>query len=249
MSEVKKIVFLGSKPIGADCLAYLLQQQEVLNYEVVAIGTKDRKEFSAENPIRELAAQHHIPLIQHPDEIPTCDIIYSVQYHKILKETHIQKAKTIAVNLHLAPLPEYRGCNQFSFAIFHGATHFGVTIHQIDAGVDSGPILFEDRFLLDKNIWVKDLYALSVQKGLTLFQQTLADLINANYEATQQTQLIASRGLNEFKRKDIDIIKQLNFEESASKTQARIRASYMPGFAPPYFLMDGKKISISIDDN
>lgn len=246
MERKKQVVFLGSKPIGAACLQYLLEQQEALDIDVIAISTQHRKEFNQENTIALLANQYQIPLIQHPDEIPDCDIIYSVQYHLILKQQHIAKAKQIAVNLHLAPLPEYRGCNQFSFAIFHGAQVFGVTIHQIDTGVDSGAIMFEDRFNMPPNIWVNDLYQMSVAKGADLFKATLAAVVKGEYELTPQSQLIAARGLNEFRRKDIEIIKQLNFDESAGKIMARIRASYMPGFEPPYFIVDGKKIAVSL---
>ncbi|GAG97315.1 unnamed protein product, partial [marine sediment metagenome] len=39
-----------------------------------------------------------------------CDVLFSVQYDKILTKEQISKAKRIAVNLHMAPLPEYRGC-------------------------------------------------------------------------------------------------------------------------------------------
>lgn len=248
MAIPKKIVFLGTKPIGAHCLAFLLEQQSVLNIEVIAIGTQHRKEFSTENAIEVLAHNNHIPLINHPDEIPACDIIYVVQYHKILKNTHINQAKQIAVNLHLAPLPEYRGCNQFSFAIFHGATTFGVSIHKIDSGIDSGDILFEDRFPLAPNTWVKDLFNTSVNKGIALFKATLADIVAENYTLTPQSKLIAQRGLNEHKRKDIQALKQIDFNESKEKTQKRIRATLMPGFEPPFVIIDGKKFYITAAD-
>lgn len=248
MQKVKEIVFLGSKPVGAACLDYLLQMQTALNVKVVAIGTKDRLEFGNENPIRTLAAKYDIPVIAHPDDIPTCDIIYSVQYDKILRLQHIEKARQITVNLHLAPLPDFRGCNQFSFAIYYGAKEFGVTIHEIDQGVDSGPILFEHRFEMARDIWVKELYDLSVANGIALFQDTLKDLVAGNYVKKEQSSLIATRGLNVIKRKDMEIIKNINLNESAAKTMNRIRASYMPGFPPPYVMIDGKKVAFIVSE-
>lgn len=247
MGTKKSVVFLGSKPIGAACLTHLIKEQHKLNIEIIAVGTKDRIEFSNNNPIRELAVAHNIHIVEHPDDIPNCDIIYSVQYNRILKQDHIEKAKQIAVNLHLAPLPDYRGCNQFSFAIFNGAKNFGVTIHAIDEGVDSGDILFEHRFLIPENIWVKDLLNLSVQQGEALFKETLPQIIEGSYNRQQQVDLVATRGVQIYKRKDIEDLKLIRLDEPKEKTFKRIRATYMPGFEAPYFLLDDKKVYITIE--
>src|SRR6187549_480960 len=107
----KKVVFLGSKPIGYECLSYLLSQKEALHIEIAGILTRARKEFGDGHDLTELAAAHNIPVLNSLDDLPECDIIYSVQYHQLLKAEHINKARQIAVNLHMAPLPEYRGAN------------------------------------------------------------------------------------------------------------------------------------------
>lgn len=239
---MKKVVFLGTKPIGYDSLAYLISLQEALNYEIIGVGTKERTEFGIDKNIQALATAHHIKVLADDEAIPECDIIYSVQYHKILKKADIEKATTIAINLHLAPLPDYRGCNQFSFAIFHGAKTFGVTIHQIDTGVDSGAILFEDRFPIDEKWWVKDLFEESNQRGLALLKATWADILAGQYQLTDQATLIAERGLNMHYRKDIEQLKCIDLSEDARKIHAKIKATYMPGFEPPYCMIDGKKI-------
>lgn len=239
---MKKVVFLGTKPIGYDSLAYLLSLQEALNYKIIAVATKTRTEFGTDKNIESLADQHGIKVLDDHETIPECDIIYSVQYHKILKQADIAKAKIIAINLHLAPLPDYRGCNQFSFAIFHGAKTFGVTIHQIDEGIDSGAILFEDRFPMDEKWWVKDLFEESNIRGLELLKSTWVEILSGNYKLVNQATLIAERGLNIHYRKDIEQLKRIDLNEDARKMKAKIRATYMPGFEPPYCEIDGKKI-------
>lgn len=239
---MKKIVFLGTKPIGYDSLAYLISLQKSLNYEIIAVGTKERTEFGTDKNIQALASQHQIKVLTDNEAIPECDIIYSVQYHKILKQADIEKAKTIAINLHLAPLPDYRGCNQFSFAIFHGAKTFGVTIHQIDEGIDSGGILYEDRFPMNEKWWVKDLFEESTKRGLALLKATWADILIGKYQLKDQSTLIAERGLNIHYRKDIEQLKRIDLNEDAHKIKAKIKATYMPGFEPPYCEIDGNKI-------
>lgn len=76
-----------------------------------------------------------------------CNIV-----EEILNAEHIGHAKNIALNLHMAPLPEYRGCNQFSFAIADNKKEFGTTIHKMDTGIDHGNILFEKRFPIQMNV-------------------------------------------------------------------------------------------------
>lgn len=248
MTQKKKLVYLGTKAIGAACLQYLLQQADVLNIEVIAVGTKERKDLDGAQTVVALAQQYQIPLLASADEIPDCDFIYSVQYHEILKQAHIAKAKEIAVNLHLAPLPDYRGCNQFSFAIVNDAKEFGVTIHQINTGIDSGDILFEDRFELPKDIWVKDLVQIATQKGIDLFQHTLQQLITGSYTLRSQEDLIAERGTHLYFRKDIAALKVIDLTEAKPLILKKLRATYMPGFELPYALVDGKKVYIDLAD-
>ena len=248
MTQKKKLVYLGTKAIGAECLHYLLQQADDLNIEVLAVGTKERKDLDGEQTVTALAQQYKIPLLASADDIPECDIIYSVQYHEILKETHIAKAKEIAVNLHLAPLPDYRGCNQFSFAIANCAAEFGVTIHQIDTGIDSGAIMFEDRFEMPKDIWVQDLVQMATQKGIALFKFTLKHLIKGHFSLTLQDELLLKRGTHLYYRKDIAALKVIDLAEDKAIIQKKIRATYMPGFELPYTLVDGKKMYINPAD-
>ena len=105
--------------------------------------------------------------------MPNVDFIYSVQYHQILKKEDIQKAGIIALNLHMAPLPEYRGCNQFSFALLDNKKEFGTTIHQLDAQIDHGDLLFEKRFPIPENCWIEQLYSLTYDASLLLFKESL----------------------------------------------------------------------------
>ena len=242
----KKIVFLGSKPIGYRCLEHLLQVKDELNIEVAGILTQVRKEFWGDNDLSALAQQHAVPVLDDTQAIPPCDIIYSVQYHQILKKEHIGKASQIAVNLHMAPLPEYRGSNQFSYAIIDGKTEFGTTIHQIDERVDHGDILFQKRFPIPENCWVNDLYQLTFEASVRLFKQTFQHIVEGKYTTITQQSLIHKYGSSLHFRNEIAELKQINLSWDKEKIERHIRATCMPGFEPPYALIDGKKIYFSI---
>ena len=238
----KKLIFLGSKPIGYECLAYLISQKDALDIEITGLLTHARKEFGNAHDLNILANEHNIPIINSPEEIPDCDIIYSVQYHEVLKQEHIQKAAEIALNLHMAPLPEYRGSNQFSFAILEEKNEFGTTIHQIDSRIDHGDILFQKRFPIPENCWVSDLYELTYKASIRLFQQTLAHLVAGNYNPVPHETLIAKFGTSIQYRKEMAEIKQIDLNWTKEKIERHIRATAMPGFEPPYTVIDGKKI-------
>ncbi|MBL7766063.1 MAG: hypothetical protein JNJ58_08225 [Chitinophagaceae bacterium] len=243
--EKKSVVFLGSKPIGYHCLDYMLQQAPALHIEVKGILTQENANFGEGYSLRQLAESHQVPVISSLSEMPEVDILYSVQYHEILKQQDINKANQIAVNLHMAPLPEYRGCNQFSFAILDQKTEFGTTIHRMDAGIDHGDILFEQRFPIPEQCWVNDLYQLTFDASLNLFQRTLTDIINGNYTPIPQLNYEPLRGSSMHYRKEIKAIKELDISWDKEKIHRHIRATAMPGFEPPYFLMGDQKIYCS----
>ncbi|MFT4061717.1 MAG: formyltransferase family protein [Edaphocola sp.] len=240
-----RIVFLGSKPIGYQCLQYLVENAQGLNIAIVAMRTQVRKEFEGNNDLSTLAQAHHIPILNSLDDLPECDIIYSVQHHELLRERHIEKATKIAANLHLAPLPEYRGCNQFSFAIMDEAKEFGATIHEIDTRIDHGDVLFETRFAIPENCWVNQLHGLTNSAGLQLFKDTIPNLIMGNYQKTPQQLLKQQRPEHLHYRHEIAQLKNIDLNQPAQHIAKTIRATYMPGFEPPFTLIDGRKFYFS----
>lgn len=204
---MKKVVFLGAKEIGVKCLEILVQKQESLGYEIVAVGTSPRG-----RGICELCKEKGLRLIVDLDEILefSFDLLFSVQYHKILKPCHIACAKEMAFNLHLAPLPEYRGCNVFSFAIMHEDEEFGVSIHKLTSGIDSGDLLFEKRFLIPKNCFVDALVECANVYGVELFRENLSKMINGDYTLIPQNTIESLR--KEFHlRNEIENLKCVDF--------------------------------------
>ncbi len=241
----KSILFLGSKPVGYECLAWLIQQQDALNFEISGILTQARKEFGGLSDLNELAQENAIPVFNDPDAMPECDIIYSVQYHKILKQEHIDKARLMAVNLHMAPLPEYRGSNQFSFAIIDEKKEFGTSIHKIDPRIDHGDILFQQRYPIPDNCWVEHLYTLTYNASVKLFKDTLPALLDGRCQPVPQGKLEAKYGTSLHYRNEMDSLKIIDLDWDKEKTERYIRATSMPGFEPPYCIIDGRKIYFS----
>jgi methionyl-tRNA formyltransferase len=238
---LKKIVFLGGKNIGYECLRLLFEYSKQLNIDIIGVDGSPRckkiKEFSERVGLQILNG-----------EIPKCNVIISVQYHRILSSKEILAASERAVNLHMAPLPEYRGCNQFSFAIIDEVDEFGTTLHEILPGIDSGPIIAEKRFKISRNIWVKELFDLTYKASLDLFEQELPKLIYGEYRPINQVSLLSSRGVSFHFRKEIESIKKIDLNWSNNKIKKYLRATMMPGFEMPYTMVDNTKVYFSVKE-
>lgn len=238
------IVCLVAKEIGWQCFNHLLSLNNKWNLNIIGLKTNDQVASRSNMEIIKKAQTLNIPILKSLDDIPPCDYIISVQYHEILKTRHIQQAKIRAINLHLAPLPEYRGCNQFSFAIFNQEQEFGVALHEINEQVDDGALIAELRWGIPSDIWVEELWKTTNQKGLALFQETFP-LIFEKPSLTIPKKQVES---NLYFRKDIHQLKKLLWEESPEIWKRKIRATSMPGFEPPYFILDGKKIWVGQEE-
>lgn len=237
----KKVVFLGGKRIGAYCLKHLLANVSQYEIEIIAIATNSSKALDADETVKSLAQKNSIPLVENLNELPNCDFIISVQYHKILKQKHIDQAKELAINLHMAPLPEYRGCNQFSFAIIDEKKVFGTTLHIMTSGIDDGDILAERRFDIDKDIWVEALYQKTYEESKILFAENIENILSKNYQAKPQDEFVAERGTSYHFRNEIKALKLIDEAWSDEKKKRHVRATFMNGFEPPYSVHEGKK--------
>ena len=98
------------------------------------------------------------------------------------------------------------------------------------------------RFEIPKDCWVEDLYAITYQKSLTLFQDSLNKIINMNYELTPQLNLQKSRGSSLHFRNEINKLKKIDLSWDIDKIERYIRATSMNGFDPPFTVIGGKKI-------
>lgn len=239
---MKTIIFLGAKDIGFRCLQYLNENQQNFSAQIVGVLTNPANKLNVGLDWYGYCAQQGLPVFEQLSEIPPCDFIVSVQYHRILRARHIAQASKIAVNLHLAPLPEYRGCNQFSFAIAESAPLFGVTLHRLEKGIDSGDILFEHRFPIPQHCFVRDLYDLTCHHAFDLFAKHISDVLSQNYRLVPQESLLSERKCSYHFRHEIDQLKQIDLNWEAEKIERYIRATWFPPFEPPYTFIGQKKV-------
>lgn len=243
---MQTIIYLGSKEIGYQCLQYLFSHQKKYDIKLIGVFTKNQG-----TPIYHFCENENIPIYLTLDallSLESCDFLISVQYHQILKAAHIQKARKIAINLHMAPLPEYQGCNQFSFAILNKDCQFGTTIHRLEEGIDSGAIIAEERFPIPADLWVKDLYELTCQKSFELFKKEIGNIIDGHFQLIPQSQFEGKCSSSFHYRRDIEKIKKIDLNWPKEKIIRHLRATCMPGFEAPYTVVNGKKVTFCLDE-
>lgn len=246
---MKKVVFLGSKEIGAYCLEALLSMASTADVEVIAVLTNNRSiGNSTKSTVFSIAEENNIPIWDSPTLLENrtdIDFILSVQYHLILNAEQLSAAKEAAINLHMAPLPEYRGCNQFSFAIIDEAKWFGTTLHLMTPGIDDGAILAEKRWPLSKDATVTSLYQDTLEASKQLFENEITSILKGDYKAIPQQELETERGSSFHLRKEINTIKEIDLSWPEEKIDRYIRATYFPPFDPPYAWKNGEKIHLT----
>ena len=77
------------------------------------------------------------------------DVLVVWSYSMILPGELLQVPRLGAVNVHGGLLPEYRGGHVMQWAMINGEAETGVTLHYMDAGVDTGPLIAQHRFSID----------------------------------------------------------------------------------------------------
>ena len=135
------MAFVSCVLIGeGNILLSSLQQLVTFRCEVKAV-------FSDTEQVRAWCHQRNIPV--HPRgaaldstlRAVTYDYLFSINNPRILREEELKLACKLNVNYHDSLLPAYAGVNASSWALLHGETRHGVTLHVVEAGIDTGDVL------------------------------------------------------------------------------------------------------------
>jgi len=151
-----RIVFAGTPEFAAQHLEALLQA----GYQVVAVYTQPdrpagRGQKLMPSPVKQLALQHGLPVMQpatlrdaeaqHALAALQPDLMVVVAYGLILPQAVLDTPRLGCINSHASLLPRWRGAAPIQRAIEAGDSESGVTVMQMEAGLDTGPMLLKVR--------------------------------------------------------------------------------------------------------
>ena len=164
-------------------------------------------------------------------------IFISIEYENIINTNNFLSKELF--NFHFSLLPKYRGCHTNFFQIYNGEKFSGVTLHKIDKGIDTGPIIDQMKFNVKKNSTAFDNYKLLMKTSVKLLKKNLKNLINGRYKTRKQVLKKSSY----YSRKSVDYSKMKYFylKKLDLKNFNKIKAFIFPPLQLP--LLNNKKVS------
>lgn len=194
---------MGTPDFAVPSLQALLDKGE----NVVCVVTqpdrpKGRGRKIMEPPVKKLALQASIPVLQ-PESVKESafhselrtyepDIIALTAYGKILPESIINLPPLGTINVHGSLLPKYRGAAPIQWALINGETETGITIMQMDKGMDTGDILLQKKLPIGPEDTAGSLSVQMAQLGGQALVEALGLLRSDRLKPTRQDDSLAS---------------------------------------------------------
>lgn len=223
-----RIVFAGTTDNAVEVLRYLVEQS---NHEVVAVLTRvdariGRKQQISPSPVAKYATSVSLPIIRAnvvdesiDKEIAEfdADLGIVVAYGSLLKPRTLLIPKNGWINLHYSLLPRLRGAAPVQRALIEGLRETGVSIFQLDEGMDTGPIHAQVQTIIEPNETAGELLSRLTKLSITMLDECLAK-ISSGFASPQPQQ-----GEPTFATKLSRAQARINLNESAEHIENLIR--------------------------
>lgn len=243
------IVFMGTPDIAAHCLETLLAHG---GHTVRAVYTREdkpvgRKQVLTAPPVKQVALAHGIEVFQ-PKTL-RCegaagalralepDLVVVVAYGRILPPDVLSVPKYGCINLHVSLLPKYRGAAPVQWAVLNGDRETGVTIMQLDEGLDTGDILAVEKLAIGEEETSGELFERVTATGAALLLRTIDDIAAGRVHPVPQNGAEAT--LAPPLKKEMA---RFDFSAPAAKLHAHILG--MNPWPAAYFEHGAKKIKV-----
>ena len=115
------------------------------------------------------------------------DLMLAVGYTKLLKAELLSLPRLVSANVHASLLPAYRGKHPVFWALRHGEPYSGLTIHAMDAHLDTGDILYQVTVQTRPGDSVATLYERIIEAGLPLVSRLIEDAERGELPRTKQS--------------------------------------------------------------
>ncbi len=245
-----KLVFCGTPRFAVPTLEALLAEGHVI---ALVVTQPDRPVGRTQElvapPMKQTALNAGLEVIQ-PEKIRintefrtrleaiAPDAIVVVAYGRIIPPWMLALPRLGCINLHASLLPKYRGAAPIQWAVAMGETVTGNTTMLLEEGLDTGPILLQQRVEITAEQTAADLFDVLAQEGAPLVVNTLAGLGNGSIQPRQQDNARATLApLLEREDGRMDFV---------GRTAAELKNRWR-GFQPwpgAFTMLDGKKLIV-----
>lgn len=189
-----RVIFMGTPDFAASALQALIDAR----HQIVAVYSQPprpagRGQDLRKSPVQVLAEQHGLE-VRTPTSLKTpdvqaafaalnADVAVVAAYGLLLPQAVLEAPRLGCLNIHASLLPRWRGAAPIQRAILAGDVASGITIMQMDAGLDTGAMLTRKALQIGPKLTAGDLHDLLAELGALLIVATLAQL---PLEATPQ---------------------------------------------------------------
>ena len=192
-----KVLFMGTPDFAVSTLKAIIEA----GHEVIGVVTQPDKPVGRGkkirfSPVKEEALLHDIPVFQprkvrDPEVVKElsglgADVGVVVAFGQILPKSLLDAPKYGCLNVHASLLPAYRGAAPIQWAILNGDEETGVTIMQMDAGLDTGDILTKETVKIESDETGGSLHDKLSEVGGRLLVETLALIEQGKLEPVKQ---------------------------------------------------------------
>ncbi len=243
-----KVIFMGTPDFAVSTLQSIIDS----SHQVVAVVTQPDKEKGRGKevqftPVKICALAHNIPVLQ-PNRIKDVDAIEELHsfdadifvvaaFGQILSQEILDMPKYGSINVHASLLPKYRGAAPIQWAIINGEKESGVTIMQMDAGIDTGDMILKTIVPITRTETGASLHDKLAAAGAALCVEVL-DIIEAgnatltpqNHKEATHTKML-TKGLG-----------HIRFEQSAVQIERLIRG--LNSWPSAYAILHDKVLKI-----
>lgn len=222
-----RVVFMGTPDFAVPSLQKLVETQNVVGIVTQPDRPAGRGRQVRPTPVKLEAQRHTIPVYQ-PDSLRSeseaaplrqwqPDIIIVVAFGQILRQHVLEMPPLGCLNVHASLLPRWRGASPIQHAILAGDTQTGVTLMQMDVGMDTGPIYVQRAVPIQADETAASLHDRLSQLGATMLAECLDDIVNGqlvaeaqdNSHATYAPLIKKEDGALDWQRKAVELERQI----------------------------------------
>lgn len=243
-----KIVFMGTPDISAGILKSLI----AAGHEITLVVTqpdrpKGRSGQLQASPVKEVAVAAGIPVFQperikRPEAVAQlkeyeADVYVVVAFGQILTQEILDIPPYGSINIHASLLPKYRGASPIQNVILDGEEKTGITIMQMDAGIDTGDILYKRELEIADDDTFETLH----DKLMVLGEQTIVEALELLKEGklVPEKQNDAESNYASLISKDMG---KIDFNRRAIEIDRQVRG--MNPWPSAFTFLNGKQLKI-----
>jgi methionyl-tRNA formyltransferase len=193
--------------------------------------------IEAPDPVlRDWAERLDVPFLPHADvnsrefremiAVLGCDLMVSMSFNQILKRDLIDLPRLGFINCHAGALPFYRGRNPLNWVLINGESEFGITVHYVDEGIDTGDIIRQRKYPITPQDTYGTLLTRAIRECANVLVAAVSDIRDGSVSRTPQAS-IHPVGTYFGRRKAGD--ERMNWHQSSERCVNFIRGITLPG--------------------